>query len=407
MHAPVLRKSEDLLIILYRPFISLLPFSSSACFPFFYFRPLHFRAAQENMSNPNPPTLRWGIVATGAISSAFVKDLVLPRADAKARHIITAIGSSSLSKGLAFVSKNLPDISPAPRVYEGYQAVYTDSDVDIVYIGTPHSFHKQNCLDAIHAGKHVLCEKPFTLNARDAREVFALAEEKHVFVMEAMWTRFFSLTQSLQRLLHEDKVIGEVLRVFADFSSDHKLAEKGPESRLKNPALGAGSLLNLGVYSLTWALLALDQRIGGEAEKLAIKCVQTIQDGIDVASTVVVLAPSTGRQGICTSSSCFKSPGKEFCRIEGTKGHIVVEGSFASRPGSFTIFTQDTAGSSEKKYEFSIPGGGFYWEADAVAQDIAAGKMQNERMPWAETIRVMEIVDTARRQGGAKFPGED
>ncbi|KAH7366645.1 hypothetical protein BKA66DRAFT_425270 [Pyrenochaeta sp. MPI-SDFR-AT-0127] len=359
------------------------------------------------MSSPNPGPLRWGIIATGAISSAFAKDLILSRADANAQHIITAIGSSSLSKGLAFVSENIPHVSPAPEVYEGYQSVYTDPNVDIVYIGTLHSFHKQNCIDAIHAGKHVLCEKPFTLNARDAQEVFALAKEKGVFVMEAMWTRFFPLTISLQHLLHEEKVIGDVLRVFADFSTDHKLSEKGMDSRLKNPALGAGSLLNLGVYSLTWALLALDGQIGEVAEELEIKGVQTLDEGIDVASTVVVSFPSTGRQGVCTSSSCFKSPSKEFCRIEGSKGHVVVEGLFASRPDAFTLFPKDPTGNPVKRYRFDILGGGFYWEADAVAVDIAAGRTQNERMPWAETIRVMGIMDEARRQGGARFPGDD
>ncbi|KAF2822938.1 NAD(P)-binding protein [Ophiobolus disseminans] len=348
------------------------------------------------------PTLRWGIIATGAISSAFVTDLILPRPDAKAQHTITAIGSSSQSKGDAFVSSHLPTLTPAPKVYPNYASVYTDPNVDIVYIATPHAFHKQNCLDAIRAGKHILCEKAFTLNARDARAVFAAAKTQRVFVMEAMWTRFFPLVHKLQHLLHSENIIGAVYRVFADFSQDHKLDEKGMESRLKNRALGAGSLLNLGVYSATWALLALDREVGRGAEKPIVSARQMLRDGIDVASTIALQYASDGRMGMCTSSSLFKNPVHEFCRIEGSEGHVVVEGSYASRPEAFTVYKKNGDAKGER-YEFEIAGGGLFWEADAVAHDIAAGKLENEIMPWEETVRVLELMDEVRKQGGAKF----
>src|SRR6266536_5213674 len=107
------------------------------------------------------PTVRWGIIATGLISSWFVQDLVLSRKDAKANHKIQAIGSSSLQKGKDFVKKYIPNTSPT--VYGSYEEVYSDPQVDIVYIGTPHAFHKKNCLDGINAGKHILCEKAFTI----------------------------------------------------------------------------------------------------------------------------------------------------------------------------------------------------------------------------------------------------
>lgn len=289
-------------------------------------------------------------------------------------------------------------------MYPNYSSVYIDPNVDIVYIGTPHSFHKQNCLDAISAGKHILCEKAFTLNADDAREVFAAAKAKGVFIMEAMWTRFLPLTQTLRRMIHDDKIIGDVQRVFADFSQDHKLGEKGMQSRLKNPELGAGSLLNLGVYSITWASLLLDAKTGKEAERPIVKATQMLRDGVDVASMIVLQYPSDGRAGICTSSSLFKDPSKEFCRIEGSEGHIVVEGEYASRPEAFTVFVKggDAKG---KRHGFTIIGGGFYWEADVVAHDIEVGKLQNAVMPWEETIRVMELMDEVRRQGGARFEG--
>src|SRR6201996_7144002 len=148
------------------------------------------------MSFSGLPTLRWGIIATGLISSWFVEDLVLERNDAKARHVIQAIGSSSREKGEGFVKKYIPSVSPT--VYDNYSDVYNDPNVDIVYIGTPHAFHKKNCLDAIAAGKHILCEKAFTITAKEAKQVLAVAEANGVFIMEAIWTRFNPLVLSLQ-----------------------------------------------------------------------------------------------------------------------------------------------------------------------------------------------------------------
>src|SRR5688572_10892947 len=123
------------------------------------------------MATTDKPTIRWGIIATGLISSWFAADILVERADAKAHHVVQAVASSSTEKGKAFVEKHLPGYSP--RVYGSYQEAYTDPDVDIVYIGTPHAFHKQNCLDAIAHGKHILCEKSFMLNATEAAEVLA------------------------------------------------------------------------------------------------------------------------------------------------------------------------------------------------------------------------------------------
>lgn len=120
----------------------------------------------------------------------FVEDLLAARPGARALHTMVALGSSSLEKGNAFVGKvweKTPD-QPRPEVYDDYQGVYNDPNVDIVYVGTPHSLHKKNCLDAIAAGKHVLCEKPFTINEKEAQEVVDAATRKGVFIMEGKLT---------------------------------------------------------------------------------------------------------------------------------------------------------------------------------------------------------------------------
>ncbi|KAI1370559.1 NAD(P)-binding protein [Hypoxylon crocopeplum] len=343
------------------------------------------------------PTLRWGIVASGLISSWFVQDLVLDREDARAKHIIQAIGSSSFDKGAAFVEEYLTGHSPT--VYGSYEEVYADPNVDVVYIGTPHAFHKKNCLDAINAGKNVLCEKPFTLNTKEAKEVFEAAKARGVFVMEAMWTRFYPLTRTLLPFLHKDKVIGDIQRVFCDFSLVQNIPSLGPESRLRDPALGAGSLLDIGIYSLTWGLLSLDAGIGEKGQTPEIAAKQTLYEGVDIATSAVLLYPDGG-QSIVSSSSAAKTK-SVFCTIEGSEGYVDIEG-FTSAPEFFTVYSSKNGGS--KKYEFERPGRGFYWEADAVALDIAAGRVQNDIMPWAETLRVLGILDEIRRQGGAKFP---
>ncbi|KAH6611695.1 dimeric dihydrodiol dehydrogenase [Boeremia exigua] len=359
------------------------------------------------MSRPGLPTLRWGIVATGLISSWFVSDLALPRPDAKAKHVIQAIGSSSMEKGQRFAKDLIPSLSPT--IYSSYSEVYADSDVDIVYIGTPHAFHARNCLDAIAAGKHVLCEKPFALTASEAEEVFSAAAKRGVFVMEAMWTRLYPLMRTLQSVIHEEKLIGKVQRVFCDFSLDMDIEALGLDSRLKNPALGAGSLLDIGIYSLTWGLLALDRAIGEEAQKPRILAAQTLSNDIDVASSMILSYP-TGAQAILTSSLWSRTD-SDFCRIEGTEGHIVVSGPGSSAPQRFVVHSKSgnntsSAGTTDtgKIYEFEKPGHGFYFEADAVALDIAAGRVQNSIMPWKETVRVMRLLDEVRRQGGARFP---
>lgn len=169
-----------------------------------------------------------------------------------------------MEKGQKFPAEFIPRSNPL--IYGSYHQCYHDPEVDIVYIGTPHAFQKQNCLDAIAAGKNVLCEKAFTITAKDAIKVFDAARDKDVLVMEAMWTRHFPLVKHFQQLLHKERIIGDIKRVFYDFGMKMDIASLGTESRLKNPALGAGSLLDIGIYSLTWALLSLDPGTGDKAK---------------------------------------------------------------------------------------------------------------------------------------------
>jgi predicted dehydrogenase len=231
--------------------------------------------------------------------------------------------------------------------------------------------------------------------------VFAAAKEKGVFVMEAMWTRFYTLVQELKRQVHELGILGDVYRAGVDFGMDKDIRSLGPESRYVRPDLGAGSLLDIGVYGLTWGLLALDAKVGGEAEMPKVLAAQTLENDVDVMSAIILHFQSTGRQGVITCTTNGKGE-REFARVEGRKGVIKVEGMAPSTPESFTFYPRD--GGEAKRFEFEKPGRGFWWEADACAVDIQQRRTQNAVMPWGETMRVMEIMDEVRRMGGAKFP---
>lgn len=363
----------------------------------------------------NLPQVRWGIIATGMISSWFVEDMVLDWPEGKVEHAVQAIGTSNIEKGQEFATKYCPKQSP--KVYSSYEEVYRDAEVDIVYIGTPHGFHYRDCMEAISAGKNVLCEKSFTLNAKQSRKIFNAAREKNVYVAEAMWLRHRPLFIELQRLLHEEKIIGDVFRVFSDFASGVDVASLPSTSRYRNLALGAGSLLDIGVYSLTWARLALGENAPDQAEMPRILAAQTHEEGIEVTTSVVMQYPSTGKQGIVTSTTkALGAPGEVFAVIHGTNGYIEVEGRTLSAPESFTVWTKQEGNPDRaffpremcqgKKYEFPTLGRGFVHEAEQTALDILEGRKESRIMPWAETLYMMDIMDEIRRQGNTIYPGE-
>ncbi|KAI1075587.1 hypothetical protein F5B20DRAFT_559510 [Whalleya microplaca] len=359
------------------------------------------------MASVQIPTCRWGIITTGLISSWFVADLALPRPDAKANHIIQAIGTSSLQKGHDFAAKYLKDASVQPAVYASYEEVYNDPNVDCVYIGSPHGFHKRDCLAAIAAGKNVLCEKSFTINTREAREVFDAAKTKGVYVAEAMWLRHRPLIADLRKLLYGDKVIGDVFCTRSDFQVYIDIAGLPSTSRLKDLELGAGSLLDIGIYPLSWALLTLDPNLPSNPETPKILAAQSFQDGIEVTTSTILHYASSGRQGVVTSTTNRKKGKSQIvATIEGIDGFVEVEGAAPSHPASFTVYPRWTSDEKPegKKYDYAQTAQGFIYEADNTALDIASGKKESSIMPWSETVRVMEIMDEIRRQGGTKYP---
>lgn len=364
----------------------------------------------------------------------FVGDLLAERADAPVNHIVTALGTSSQNKGVAFVEKVWKDSpSPRPRIYDNYESVYADPNVDVVYIGTPHSLHRPNCLAAIAAGKHVLCEKPFAINELEAQDIVDAAKKKGIYIMEgqshhpikdipltcqyrdaAMWTRFFPLVKSLQDHLQVHKSIGQVQRFFIDFATKMPLADLPADSRLKDPSLGAGALLDIGIYALMYASLVMAPgKLGNDHPTPKVLSMLNVAEGIDDRDAIILdytadkEAGLERRTAICTTTLNFKGS-ETFARVEGSEGTITISGIGPSCPGKFTIVK--TASSPDKKpaeevFEFKTPPEtfGFIYEADAVALDIAAGRTGSDVMPLDETLRMMRLMDGIRKENGLVY----
>jgi len=212
----------------------------------------------------------------------------------------------------------------------------------------------------------------------------------------AVWTRFFPLAFELQRLLHTEHAIGRVTRAAIDFGLDIPLEKQPTESRLVDPALGGGALLDIGIYPLTWASLIFPTNKNGEPEVVSS---MSLNKGVDEI-TSVILRYKSGAQALCTASYLHKTDA-EFGRIEGTEGSIVICGRAASKPNALILKVK---GKPEKLIDFNFEGWGFFYEADAVARDIKAGKIESEVIPLSETLRMMKLMDKIRQQNGLKYP---
>ncbi len=322
--------------------------------------------------------VRWGIVATGNISSAFTRDLALLD-DAEA----VAVGSRSQENAEKFGAE-----FGIPHRYGDYDAVVGDPDVDVVYIGTPHPQHYAIARASLQAGKAVLCEKPVTLNARQARDLTEVARANGVVFAEAMWMRTLPIIRAMYDDLRSGS-IGEPLQVLADFG----FTNPDLPARLLQPELGGGALLDLGVYPATFAYAAL----GRPAE---VKTVAEISDlGVDL-NTAMVWRYETGAVAALTCGLRVQNPCT--ASISGSEGSILVPHRF-HHPSHYV---RQTAAGAER-VEVPQAGTGYHYEAAAVMSAMRAGQVESPLLPHADTIAILELIDEAREQVGVRYPGDE
>ncbi len=322
--------------------------------------------------------IRWGILATGGIASTFVEDLALLD-DCR----VTAVASRSAERAAAFAKKY--DI---PHAWESVQALAADDEVDIVYVATPHSHHYLPTLQLLEAGKHVLCEKAFAYNAAQARTMFDVAREHQRFLMEAMWTRCNPAIREMRRAIKEG-MIGEVVSVHGDFS----VAGDFPAShRLRNLELAGGALLDLGVYPLTLAHLAL-----GKPDSVSATSVMD-STGVDAQTAITLRYP----EAIAQLSCSYRGGPGTTVTISGTEGRIELRG-YAYRPNGYTLVRYNEA---PREFEAPFVGHGYVHEALEVHRALRQGRLESTLVPPQSTVEVLEIMDEVRAQIGLRYPGE-
>ncbi|MFI9382749.1 Gfo/Idh/MocA family protein [Kutzneria sp. NPDC052558] len=313
------------------------------------------------MGNP----VRWGIMGTGGIAATFATDLKLTDSGT-----VVAVGSRGQASADAFADRL--DIQ---RRHASYEDLAADPEIDAVYVATPHPMHHGNALLALRAGKAVLVEKPFTMNADEARELVKVARDNNVFLMEAMWTRFLPNVRRLRELVGG---IGEIVTVTADHG---QWFAEDAEHRLFAPALGGGALLDLGVYVVSFASMVL-----GPPSRI-VAMVDPAFTGVD-GQTSMIFGYESGAQAVLTCTLRAKSPTR--AAIVGAEGRIEIDGPFYG-PAAVTLTPREgepTVIPSEHE------GSGLRHEADEVALRLAAGETESPLMPLDETVSIMATMDT-------------
>lgn len=320
--------------------------------------------------------VRWGILSAGRIANHFVSDLKRTP-DAKA----IAVAARSAQRAAAFATKH-----GIPRAYGSYEELAKDPDIDVIYVGTTHNFHRAHTLLCLENGKHVLCEKPFALNAAEARQMITCAHEKKLFLMEAMWSRFNPVYMRAMRWVN-DGLIGEVRMLKADFGFR---APWEPERRLLNPALGGGSILDVGIYPI-----ALASHLFGLQPSHIQALAFLGTTGVDEQASMI-LKYTHGQLAVLSSAVRTRIPNNAL--IIGTEGMIWMPMFWRARlallwhPRKLPRITWGRAG-----YQF---------EATEVGQCIREKKMESTVIPLDESLALMETMDQIREKIGLKYPEE-
>ncbi|MFF7276164.1 Gfo/Idh/MocA family oxidoreductase [Streptomyces griseorubiginosus] len=327
-------------------------------------------------------SVRWGILATGGIAAAFTADLVdLPDAE------VVAVASRSEASAKAFAER-----FGIERAYGEWGALAEDADIDVVYVATPHSAHRAAAGLCLSAGRNVLCEKAFTLNAREAEELVGLAKDGGRFLMEAMWMYCNPLIRRLKALV-DDGAIGDVRTVQADFGLAGPFP---PAHRLRDPAQGGGALLDLGVYPVSFAQLLL-----GEPADVTAKAVLS-EEGVDLQTGALLSYDS----GALASLHCSLTGGTAtIASVTGSLGRIDIPNGFF-HPNRFVLHRDGRDPEDFVADPADGPRNSLKHEAREVMRALRAGETESPLVPLEGTLAVMRTLDAVRDRIGVHYPGE-
>ncbi|MFE7844352.1 Gfo/Idh/MocA family protein [Microbacterium sp. NPDC057407] len=332
------------------------------------------------MTPPASPGLRWGILGPGGIARAFAADLRTAGLD------IVAVGSRSAESAAAFAAEF--DVA---RTHGSYDDLVSDADVDIVYIATPHPFHAEQAILALEHGKHVLVEKPFTLNAAEAAAVRDVAADRGLLAMEAMWTRYLPHMARIREIVGSG-TLGDIRALTADHT---QLISSDPTHRLNALELGGGALLDLGIYpiSFAWDMLGEPLTIAASARL-----------GDTGADTEIATIMSHASGALSTSLSASRAAGPNTAHIIGTDARVDIDRVWYNA-SSFRVVAPD--GAVLEEYTSDIQGRGMQFQALAAERIVAKGRTDSELLPIDETVAIMATLDEIRELVGVRYPGEE
>ena len=321
----------------------------------------------------------WGILGPGGIAQAFAKDLTFIEG-----HTIGAVGSRSLTNAQSFAN------TFGGTAYGSYEELVADSGIDAIYVATPHPAHHDNVILALNAGKPVLCEKPFAVNAQQAQAMVDAAAKNKVALMEAMWARFLPHYAKVREIVASG-VLGPILSIHADHGQ--RLADQGI-ARLVDPQLAGGALLDLGIYPISFAHMIL-----GNPTSITSKAVMTDR-GVD-AQTSMIFSYDNGAQAVLTTTMIEQTP----CRavVAGLHGWLEIDRTFYN-PASMRVILND---GSVTEYPNAYVGHGLREQAESFKQLVQSGSLESKILTWKDTVDIMKSMDTVRSQIGLKYPFED
>jgi predicted dehydrogenase len=323
--------------------------------------------------------INWGIIAPGNIATEFATAL-----QGVDHATLYSVASRDVNKAQAFANQY-----GFEKFATNYDALIADPKVDVIYIASPHTFHAQQSIDCLTAGKAVLCEKPMTINADQAKRVFEAARSNNTFYMEAVWTRFMPMLAKVREII-DSGLIGEVQTAQASFGIDVPFS---PQHRLYDPMLAGGALLDVGIYTITfaqWLMQTTPVQITADAQLGAT--------GVDERTSVILRYPE-GQ--VATLNSSINSKSNHEAWIFASKGSI--------KMSSFWQCEEITLNLDGELEVIEIPHriNGYEGEIEEVNRCLKANMIESELFPWSASMTVMEIMDQARRQIGLRYQCED
>ena len=325
-------------------------------------------------------TISWGILGCGNIANKFAADLQMVSGS-----VLRAVASRDPERAQKFAIKHT-----AERTYSNYTALVNDPDLDVIYVATTHNFHYEHVALCLAANKSVLCEKPICINAQEAQKLVSLSRKNDIFLMEAMWTRFFPAVIRLKKDI-ESGIIGAPQLVQADFG-----ITKPPEagSRFYEKKLAAGALLDLGIYTINFSNIVF-----GSQPKGISGYAQFTDQGVDRLSTYNLIY-SEGRQALLSAAVALPTPHQ--ARIYGEKGRIVVDDFY--HPQQYQIILN---GKKPQLVNEGFDGFGYLYEAREVQRCLISGKTESTICSLDETVAIMRAMDDLRKQWGLSYPNEN